>query len=105
MNYRDLSPEDCQKALAADATLKVLDVRTAPEHRSYRLKGAKLLPVQELGPRVGELDANQNWLVYCEHGRRSLIACEILAQAGFTKLTNLRGGIAAWTGKGLPIER
>lgn len=105
MNYRDLSPEDAQKELASDATLKLLDVRTAPEHRSYRLRGAALLPVQELATRLQELDPNTNWLVYCEHGRRSLVACEILAQAGFSKLTNLRGGIAHWVGKGLPVER
>lgn len=105
MSYRDLSPEDAQKELANDPSLQLLDVRTEPEHRSYRIRGAKLLPVQELGQRVSELDANANWLVYCEHGRRSLVACEILQQAGFGKLANLRGGIAHWAGKGLAIER
>lgn len=105
MYYRDISPEDAQQELAGDATLKLLDVRTAPEHRSYRLRGAALLPVQDLATRLGELDPNANWLVYCEHGWRSLSACQILAQAGFSKLANLRGGIAQWVGKGLPVER
>lgn len=105
MTYRDLGPEDVQQELQSDPTLKVLDVRTDMEHRMYRLPGATLLPVQELGQRWKELDANANWLVYCEHGRRSLFACEILQQAGFQKLTNLRGGIAHWIGRGLPVQK
>jgi rhodanese-related sulfurtransferase len=105
MTYRDLGPEDVQKELQNDPTLKVLDVRTDMEHRMYRLPGATLLPVQELGQRWQELDASANWLVYCEHGRRSLFACEILQQAGFQKLTNLRGGIAHWIGRGLSVQK
>ncbi len=105
MTYRDLSPEAVQKELQNDPTLKVLDVRTAMEHKLYRLPGSVLLPVQELAQRAAELDEDTHWLVYCEHGRRSLSACDILAQKGFAKLTNLQGGIAHWIGRGLPVQR
>lgn len=105
MSYRDLTPEAVQKELQSDTTLKVLDVRTEMEHRLYRLPGSVLVPVQELAQRAHELDADTNWLVYCEHGRRSLFACDILAQKGFSKLTNLQGGIAHWIGRGLPVQR
>ncbi len=105
MAYRELSPQDAQQALQRDPTLRVLDVRTGPEHRMHRLPGAVLLPVQELGERWQELDAGANWLVTCEHGRRSIMACEFLAQAGFQKLTNLAGGMAHWLSCGLPVER
>jgi rhodanese-related sulfurtransferase len=103
MNYRDLDPSDAQRELQADPTLRILDVRTAPEHQSHRLPNAVLIPVQELDRRLAELDKNTNWLVHCEHGRRSLFACEILAQAGFKKLANLRGGLAYWASCGLPL--
>jgi rhodanese-related sulfurtransferase len=105
MPYRDLAPKDVQRELQQDQTLRVLDVRTAPEHQSHRLPAATLIPVQELAQRVHELDAKANWLVYCEHGRRSLTACAILEAAGFAKLTNLRGGMAHWVGEGLPCVR
>ena len=104
MNYRDLDPADAQRELQTDPTLRILDVRTEPEHTSHRLPQATLIPVQELDRRLGELDKNTNWLVHCEHGRRSLFACEMLAQAGFKKLANLRGGLAYWAGCGLPLE-
>jgi rhodanese-related sulfurtransferase len=105
MPYRDLAPADAQLELQRDPTLRLLDVRTEREHRMHHLPNAVLLPVQELAQRAGELDAEANWLVYCEHGRRSVVACTILANAGFTQLANLRGGMANWLGCGLPVER
>jgi rhodanese-related sulfurtransferase len=104
VTYRDLAPADADAELRADPSLRILDVRTAAEHASHRLPGAVLIPVQELQRRLGELDPDANWLVHCEHGRRSLWACELLAQAGFRRLANLRGGLAYWAGCGLPLE-
>lgn len=105
MSYRDLDPHQAQAELQADPTLRILDVRTAPEFHSHRLPNATLIPVQELAQRLGELDPTANWLVHCEHGRRSLTACDLLAKAGFLKLANLRGGLAYWAGSGLPLVR
>ncbi|MCA8950007.1 MAG: rhodanese-like domain-containing protein [Planctomycetes bacterium] len=83
----------------------MLDVRTPEEHAAHRLPDATLVPVQELQQRVGELDADTEWLVCCAHGRRSVFACEFLVQMGFAKITNLRGGLANWAARGLPLER
>ena len=105
MAFRDLEPADAQRELQGDAALRVLDVRTPREYQSHHLPGAVLIPVQELAQRCGELDAQANWLVYCEHGRRSVVACELLAQRRFGRLANLRGGMAHWLGCGLPVER
>ena len=46
----------------------VLDVRTSREYKSGHLKGATLIPVQELQGRLTELAAykNENILIYCE---------------------------------------
>ena len=105
MSYRDLEPEAAQAALQADPTLRILDVRTVPEHASHRLPGAVLVPLQELQQRLHELDAGANWLVHCEHGVRSRSACAFLEAQGFTSIANLRGGLAHWIGRGLPFER
>jgi len=103
--WQELTPEEASAALAADSTLRVLDVRTPREHKSHRLPRAVLVPVQELAARLQELDAAAKWLVHCEHGVRSLAACQLLRQAGFTDLRNLRGGLANWVACGLPLER
>jgi adenylyltransferase/sulfurtransferase len=104
MSYRDLDPATAQQELQADPNLRILDVRTEAEYRSHRLPKSLLVPVQELEQRLHEIDAKASWLVHCEHGRRSLWACEVLAKAGFTRLANLSGGLAYWAGSGLPLE-
>lgn len=104
MRYRDLEPLDAQRELQADPTLRILDVRTEREYHSHRLPNATLIPVQELAQRLHELEADANWLVHCEHGRRSIFACELLAEAGFARLANLRGGLAYWHDCGLPLQ-
>ena len=103
--WQELSPQEASKALAADPELRVLDVRTPREHQSHRLPRSLLVPLQELARRIGELDPAGKWLVHCEHGVRSLSACQLLRQAGFTDLRNLRGGLANWAACGLPLER
>jgi SAM-dependent methyltransferase len=37
-------------------------------------------------------------LVHCEHGVRSVYACEVLERAGFDDLVHLTGGLATWSG-------
>ena len=103
--WQDLTPEQASKALAADPELRALDVRTPREHQSHRLAHSVLVPVQELQRRIGELDPAGKWLVHCEHGVRSVSACHLLRQAGFTDVRNLRGGLANWVACGLPLER
>ena len=105
MSYENLDPNEAQCALQSDASVRLLDVRTQPEHDSHRLPGATLIPVQELMGRVAELAPSQRWFVYCEHGVRSVAACEFLATAGFQDLTNIRGGMAHWASCGLPFDR
>ena len=105
MKYRDLSPAEGQAALAADPQLVVLDVRTPREFGQHRIGGAVLLPIQELEARVHELDPQQRYLVTCEHGVRSRMACEYLSGRGFSALVDLRGGMANWLRAGLPVAR
>ena len=83
MNYRDLEPEAALAELQQEPAPRLLDVRTEPEHRSHRLPNSVLVPVQELAQRFCELDAQDNWFVYCEHGRRVARAAWLLrGQAG-----------------------
>ena len=83
----------------------VLDVRTEPEFDEHRIAGARLLPIQELQERLDELDPTNRYVVVCEHGMRSQMACAFLAEQGFASLINARGGMAHWLDVGLPVER
>ena len=52
---------------------------------------------------IAKLDKSKTYAVYCHSGRRSGIAVGKMADAGFTKLFNLDGGIQVWQAAGLPL--
>ncbi len=89
-----------------DSSVQLLDVRTPGEFTSGHIKGAKLLPVQELSSRIGELSAwkDKTILVYCHSGNRSASACRTLTASGFGNIVNLQGGITAWKSAGFKTE-
>jgi len=49
--------------------------------------------------KVDELEKDKSYFVYCRSGARSANACMQMGTMGFTKLTNLKGGILGWTGE------
>ena len=95
------------KSLINDPEVTILDVRTHGEFDEGHLSKARLIPVAELKNRLPEIVSlkERPVLVYCHSGNRSSIACQILKRNGFTNLTNLRGGIAAWQGRGNEVVR
>jgi rhodanese-related sulfurtransferase len=46
---------------------------------------------------VGELQRDQEIVLYCRSGARSAKALEQLREAGFSRASHLRGGITAWS--------
>jgi rhodanese-related sulfurtransferase len=101
---RELLPAEFQ-ARAAQAGAQLVDVRQPQEHAESRLAGGRLIPLGELSERAAELDPARPVLLYCRTGRRSGKAVELLRAAGFKDVAHLTGGIRAWQGAGLPIER
>jgi len=78
---------------------RLLDVRQPEEHETAALPGSKLIPLAHILTRAGEIEdwKEQDVVVYCHHGVRSLMAIGGLRALGFKKLHNLSGGIDAWS--------
>jgi rhodanese-related sulfurtransferase len=74
----------------------IIDVREPWEHAVCNLPQAQLLPLQEIPARAGALPRDRDIVLMCHHGMRSMHAADYLESAGFTRLYNLCGGIAAW---------
>lgn len=77
----------------------LVDVREPYEHDICRISGSKLIPLGELPARLSELDSADEIVLHCKVGGRSAKALKILQDAGFRKLSNLQGGILAWSEK------
>lgn len=92
----EISVEELDAKLKSNAPLVLLDVREPYEWDIARLPGAKLIPLGELPSRMSELDSADEIVIYCKIGPRSAKAVRTLQKAGFAKLQNLEGGVAAW---------
>jgi adenylyltransferase/sulfurtransferase len=77
----------------------LLDVREPHEYTIGRIPGSRLIPLGELPKRVGELDPAGEIVVHCKSGVRSAKAVAFLTKAGFANVSNLTGGILAWSDK------
>jgi sulfur-carrier protein adenylyltransferase/sulfurtransferase len=75
----------------------LVDVREPFEYEISRIPGSKLIPLAELPARLSELDSADEIVLHCKVGGRSAKALKILQEAGFRKLSNLKGGITAWS--------
>ncbi|MHA1150302.1 MAG: FAD-dependent oxidoreductase [Promethearchaeota archaeon] len=92
-----------------DAPALLIDVRTQQEYYGLHghIKGAKLIPLGELMNNIDQLAQykDEEIIVICHSGARSMMAAQLLAQAGFKDIRNLTGGMMIWNRKGYPIKR
>jgi phage shock protein E len=101
----NLGSVEAKALLAKNSRVVLLDVRTPEEYRQARLRGAKLIPLGELGSRINEIPRDRPLLVYCAVGARSVSAAGFLASRGFREVYQMSDGIVGWYKNGFPIER
>ncbi len=68
------------------------------------INGSLHLPLNHLHERIGELPPNRPLLVYCAGGYRSSLAASLLQRAGLHQVSEIAGGLSAWTAVGLPVS-
>lgn len=78
---------------------RVVDVRTPGEYALGHIPGAQNVPVEQIATGAQGWDKALAVVVYCATGARSANAAGWLAANGFTKVYNLKAGIAAWDGQ------
>ena len=102
-----MTPDALNAATGSGTAPAVLDVRTLAEYAAGHVRGAIHIPFNEVGRRVGELEAlrERPIVVYCGHGPRAWMAGVVLRWQGFRRISYLRGHMAAWRRAGLPEER
>lgn len=102
--FREVSPGVARAHLQ---DVRVVDVREPQEFVGElgHVRGAELVPLGNLGAAVGAWRRDQPLLLICRSGGRSGRAAAALAQAGFSRVYNLDGGMLAWNAAGLPTER
>ena len=77
----------------------LLDVREPWEFELCQLAGSQNIPMHLVPMRCTEIDPDQEIVVICHHGSRSMQVAMFLEHRGFGTVYNLTGGVEAWAGE------
>lgn len=96
-----ITVDELKARMDAGEQLNVIDVREQDEYDAFNI-GAKLIPVGKF--QLMEVDEllpfkEEEVIIHCRSGKRSMTACLILDSMGFTNTKNLEGGMLAWQEK------
>lgn len=95
---QEISATELKEKLDRGQDVQLIDVREADEVAIARIPNAVHIPLAQVVNRMEEIDPNRETVVHCKGGVRSARAIEALQRSGFKgELTNLRGGITAWS--------
>lgn len=108
----NISPRQLHNLQRRGREIELIDVRTPAEYRAGHVRGAKLLPLDQLSPetlsehlqRPG-IGREQALYLTCYSGVRAQEAAERLLAAGFHNLKLVEGGTEAWEKANLPMQR
>lgn len=94
----EISATELKQRLDSGDDIQIIDVREQKEYDVARIPNSILIPLGQVISRVAEIDPDRDTVVHCKMGVRSARAIEALRHAGFSgNLTNLKGGITAWS--------
>jgi rhodanese-related sulfurtransferase len=98
-----ISVEELDARVREGSAGRVLDVRRPGEWQAGHIPQATHAPLNTLVQSAATLPKDQPVAAICAGGFRSSIATSILEQQGFTRVTNVVGGMAAWKNANLEV--
>ncbi|AVP57062.1 rhodanese-like domain-containing protein [Pulveribacter suum] len=85
----------------------VIDVCEPEEYAAGHVGGAKNVPLAQLQERLPQVVKNKAVpvILVCAKGARATRAAAIAKSLGYDKAQPLAGGLAAWRGASMPVEK
>jgi rhodanese-related sulfurtransferase len=98
---KNMTVEELKHKLDSGEKVNLIDCREPHEYEEANL-GGRLIPLGKFQSMdLDELEdlKDKEVIVHCRSGRRSMMACSILDQMGFSNTYNVDGGILDWIEK------
>ena len=94
----EITPTELKARLDTGDVPVLVDVREPFEYEIADLPehGQVRIPTGDFSARCGELDAEDELVIYCRSGSRSAWAVAILMAQGYERVLNLQGGVLGW---------
>ncbi len=97
----EISVENLKARMDAGEKINLIDVREPNEYAEFNI-GALLFPLGKIqGMQIEDIEdlRNEEVIIHCRSGKRSMMACMMLEQMGFTNTVNVVGGVLDWQEK------
>lgn len=102
----EIAPEELRKLVDQKASVRLVDVREQAEFDEGYVPGATFIPRGFLELRVEDkVKRDEDVIVYCAGGVRSLLAAKTLRNMGYDKVRSLAGGFTKWKDAGNPWQK
>ena len=92
---KEITVKELKKLKDAGADFQLIDVREDHE-LEYCQIGAEHIPMGEISNNLYKISKDKQVIIHCKMGGRSAAICNLLDNAGFNNVYNLKGGIFAW---------
>ncbi|MBW5481821.1 MBL fold metallo-hydrolase [Streptomyces bambusae] len=100
-----LTAAQVRTALEGENAPVVIDVRNCGERAEHGIiDGALHIALGELPRRLDEIPREKPLVLHCAGGHRSSVAASLLRHHGFTDVSDILGGYAAWARLDTPAE-
>lgn len=99
--------EELKPRLDSGEQINLLDVREEHERAEYNIGGAHIPLAKVQMMMLDEIDGwkDQEVIVYCRSGNRSVVAAMFMEQIGFKNVVNLTGGMLSWKEKEQQLQQ
>lgn len=97
----NITVEELKARMDAGEKINLIDCREPNEYAEFNI-GGRLVPLGKIqSMQIDELEdlKDEEVIVHCRSGQRSMVACMVLDTMGFRNTKNLAGGILAWKEK------
>lgn len=98
---QNITVEELKARMDAGEKIHLIDVREPHEYAEYNI-GGQLIPLGNIqAMQIDEIEnlKNEEVIVHCRSGKRSVTACVFLETMGFTNTVNVVGGVLDWQEK------
>lgn len=96
---KEITPQQVEKKIKEDEDITIIDVREDEEVVQGMVPNAKHIRLGDIPQKVEELPKDQEYVMICRSGRRSMNAAEFMQEKGFTNVQNMEGGMLKWDGE------
>jgi len=98
---QNISVEELKNRMDAGEKINLIDCREPHEYAEFNI-GGKLIPLGKIQTmQIDEIEdlKEEEVIIHCRSGQRSMVACMFLDTLGFKNTKNLVGGMLAWKEK------